>query len=198
MKPFYLAACIICGLLLVISAVPGTSSAQELEAWEGDMALDNLAAGRLLAHEGRYKSAIARYDRALASGKLDEINQSIAYNNRGNAHAALGEPTKAIADYDQALSLIPGFIEALYNRGIAYYQMERNEESVADFTQVLQVNVGFASAYFNRSFPLAKLGRFKEAIADVRQAMSLRPEIKRYASHLDDLQALARESATKP
>ena len=179
-------------LLCLITSLP--AFAQDAENWEEGLAVQSLSAGRRMADEGRYDEAIRRYNRALDTNKLDVLNQSIAYNNRGNARAELGEHNLALGDYNRALKLRPGFVEAIYNRGITYHQLGLYQKSVDDFGLVVKINIGFASAYFNRSFPLAKLGRFKEAIADVQHAISLSPTLTRYKIRLRDLQALARKA----
>ena len=198
MTPKSLEAWLLAGLLLFVFLSPSASFGQDLENWEGSLALDNLSIGRRLAQDGKYAEAIKRYDRAINTGKLDQLNLSIALNNRGNAHAALENNSRAIEDYNRALEVRPGFIEALYNRGIAYYQVGMYQKSIEDFSTVIQVNIGFASAYFNRSFPLARLGRYKEAIASLRQAISLNPSLKHYQTRLEDLQAAARQAGELP
>ena len=179
-------------LLCLITALPAFG--QDAETWEEGLAVQNLSAGRRMADEGRYDEAIQRYNRALDTDKLDVLNQSIAYNNRGNARAELGQHDLALDDYNRALKLRPGFVEAIYNRGITYHQLGMYQKSVDDFGLVIKINIGFASAYFNRSFPLAELGRLKEAIADVQHAISLSPTLTRYKIRLRDLQALARQA----
>lgn len=44
-------------------------------------------------------------------------NMAIAFNGRGNGHAAKGQPDRAIADYDQAIRLNPNYAAPHYNRG---------------------------------------------------------------------------------
>ncbi len=185
-------AWLLAGLIVLLIMAPKASFAQQLQDWEAEMPLNHLTAGRSMADKGRYQEAIKRYSRAIDSGKLNKLNLSIAYNNRGNAYAELGEHERALEDFNSSLKARPGFVEAIYNRGITHFQLGNYEKSVEDFGLVILVNAGFASAYFNRSFPLAELGRYKEAIADVRQAINLSPGSLYYQQRLANLQGAAR------
>jgi tetratricopeptide (TPR) repeat protein len=50
---------------------------------------------------------------------MDPANPEI-YNGRGNAYYKKGRYEEAIADYDRAIKLRPGYRDALRNRDIAY------------------------------------------------------------------------------
>jgi len=50
-------------------------------------------------------------------------------------YSKLGKLDKAIADFDQAIELWPGFADAYYNRGIIYFELGRYDEALRDFNQ---------------------------------------------------------------
>ena len=54
------------------------------------------------------------------------LNLGVAYNN-------LGENQRAIADYNQAISLNPNFVEADFNRGLLYRQLGETQKAIADY-----------------------------------------------------------------
>lgn len=54
----------------------------------------------------------------------------VAYNNRGNAKARLGEWEGAIADYRTAFELAPGYAIAGANYALALYQVQRPQEAI--------------------------------------------------------------------
>ena len=56
----------------------------------------------------------------IRSGQYSDRNLGVAHTNRGNAYNALGNPARAIENYDRALRLNPGYALAYNNRGIAY------------------------------------------------------------------------------
>ena len=58
---------------------------------------------------------------------------SIAYNNRGNAYYELLRYELAEADFKKSIQLKPDYAKAYLNRGLVYYQQEENDQACADF-----------------------------------------------------------------
>ena len=81
--------------------------------------------------------------------------------------------SKAIKDYDQAITLDPQYAEAYYNRGLAKGAQGRHEEAIHDFTQAIAINSKYVEVYYNRGFAKYKLGRNEEAIEDYDQTIAL-------------------------
>ena len=59
---------------------------------------------------------MADYTRAIDLGSLDGRVSVLAYNNRGVARGKAGHYDKAIADYEEAIGLLPGFSGPYFNR----------------------------------------------------------------------------------
>ena len=51
-----------------------------------------------------------------------------------------GDYERAIADFDQAITLKPDLTDAYYDRGNAYMQKGEKEKAIADFKTVLGVS----------------------------------------------------------
>ena len=83
---------------------------------------------------GRYRAAVADYDRAL---RLDPDAARI-YGNRGLAKRILGRYREAIADYDQAVRLQPESAFVYFNRGLAKADMGLPREALADLKTALE------------------------------------------------------------
>ena len=86
---------------------------------------------------------------------------AIAYNSRGSAYANLGDATRAIEDYDQALRLDPGLADAYNNRANARCHLGQVEASLDDRMQALRLGA------FNAEFAqrlLRDRGFYKGAI----------------------------------
>src|SRR4051794_21411179 len=64
---------------------------------------------------------IAACTQSIHSGKWKGRNQAINYLNRGWAYGGKGDYERAIADYNQAISIHPKYALAYNNRGLAYY-----------------------------------------------------------------------------
>ena len=77
------------------------------------------ASGSAVGDTGDIELAIAQFTSAIQSGDLIGPDLAIAYYERGNAYANLGDLARAIADYDEALRLDPELAGAYNNRGLA-------------------------------------------------------------------------------
>ena len=55
------------------------------------------------------------------------------YINRGNAYDEANMFKKAMADYDKALELKPGYGEVFYNRGVTYERQNMLNKAKAEF-----------------------------------------------------------------
>jgi tetratricopeptide (TPR) repeat protein len=63
---------------------------------------------------------------------------AVTYNNRGVAHARLGEHELAIADYTAAIEISPASADFVKNRGLAYEQSGDLDNALADFRAFLE------------------------------------------------------------
>ena len=66
-----------------------------------------------------------------------------------NAHKA-GNYDQAIADYDAAINLKPGYPLALSNRGAAYSSMGQPDRAIADYDAAIRLDPGDAGTFVNR------------------------------------------------
>ena len=77
----------------------------------------------------------------------------MAYHNRGLAWDNKGEYDKAIADYNQALTINPNYAYAYVNRGDAWNEKGEYDKAIADYNEAIRLDPNFASAYCNRGKP---------------------------------------------
>ena len=111
----------------------------------------------------------------IRSGQWQGKELAWAYNNRGLAYAFLGNPARAIEDYDQALRLDPGLAVAYLGRGVVYDALGLYHRAIEDFDQALRLDPSMARAYNDRGFSYGKLGEYRRAIKDFDQALRLDP-----------------------
>ena len=95
------------------------------------------------------------------------------YVERGNALANKGDYDKAIADYNQALTINPNDADSYYNRGIARYSKGDYDKAIADYTEALAINPKYANAYSGRGNAYQGKGEYDKAIADCNEAIRL-------------------------
>ena len=87
-----------------------------------------------------------------------------------------GRLEDALASYDKALALQPGFFEALYNRGILYWEMKRDEDALASLDRAIAVQPEHAAVWSNRGNILRNLKRPDDALASFDKALALKPD----------------------
>jgi predicted O-linked N-acetylglucosamine transferase (SPINDLY family) len=82
----------------------------------------------------------------------------------------------ALASYDQAVALEPGFANAFCNRGVVLALLDRPNEALASYDQTIALNPGDALACYNRADVLRDLKRLSDALASYDQAIAVRPD----------------------
>ena len=123
---------------------------------------------------------------AIQSGQWAGENLAKAYNNRGHAYNILGQYTRAIADYDQALRLAPNDAIAYNGRGFTYHKFGQFSRAIEDYNRALQLNPDYVLAYNNRGIAYERLGEFDKAVQDWESAMRIEgsPSVKRWQKYL--------------
>ncbi len=130
---------------------------------------------------GNRDLAIDYYTRCLKRGDLSIRNQANFYTNRGLAYSNKGENDRAIADYDQALRLVPDYAGVYNNRGLAYWRKGEYDRAIADYEQALRLDPDLAFAYNGRGRANFYRGRFAQAVADMGKANATREDKERRA-----------------
>ena len=121
---------------------------------------------------------------------------------------ALKRPQEALASFEAAIALDPGYAPAHTSRGIVLYDLGRFDEALASYDAAIAAAAEDANAHYNRGNTLAALKRHEEALASFEAAIALRPdhivalnnrgvsltELKRHKDALASLdQAIAQE-----
>jgi len=132
---------------------------------------------RLLA-SGQPDLAIAAFSRALEIAAGDPI----VLNNRGVAHAELGELASAVADYSAAIRLSPGDAVARYNRGLALARQQNITRALLDLDTVIRLKPTYAPAYRTRAVLYERSGNPARAAADRLKADQITQAQSRPAS----------------
>ena len=113
---------------------------------------------------------------AVIQGERKVADLSIIYSNRGAALANKGSLDLAIADYDQAIRLKPGYANAYFNRGIAWLAKGDRDRAIADYGEAIKLKPDDADYYYNRGIAWSAKGDRDRAIADYDQAIRLDPK----------------------
>lgn len=129
------------------------------------------------------------YDAALkdANQAINLDNRIVdAYHVRGLINLDTGEFDQAIADFFEAIKLVPdlaaaynrrsmapNFIDVYYNRGLVNYDRGAYQDALSDFDLVIEQYPEFGVAYIKRGATYGELREYDKAIADIERALKL-------------------------
>jgi tetratricopeptide (TPR) repeat protein len=101
---------------------------------------------------------------------------AVACNGRGIARYAKGDLAVALAHFERAITLKPGYPQAFNNRGIVRQRLGDFVAALADFDQAIQLAAGYADAFNNRGTLRQAMGDLAGALADFDRAIELMPQ----------------------
>lgn len=112
----------------------------------------------------------------MAGGHPHDAALAEAHFQRGNDAGAAGRFADAIAYFDAALGVQPGFVDAHLNRGHALVELGRIHAALVSFDRALALNPRHADALIARANALKDLNRIEDALTATRLAMRAAPE----------------------
>ena len=139
---------------------------KEYENWDTD---SYFMSGLICNVTRDYESAIKYYDKEIISN----LQNWVAYINRGLAKYNLGNFQNAIDDYDEAIKLNPKSYEAYNNRGLAKYNLREFQDAIRDHNETIRLNPESYEAYTNRGLAKIQLSEFQDAVSDFNEAIRL-------------------------
>ncbi len=98
-----------------------------------------------------------------------------AWNNRGIVRNEEGDFSGALNDFNNAISLMPGYQEAYNNRGIVYYNLKKNTEAIADFSMAIRFDSLYSDAFYNRGTVRYSSNELQGALSDLNNSIRLNP-----------------------
>ncbi|MEK6758542.1 MAG: tetratricopeptide repeat protein [Deltaproteobacteria bacterium] len=117
-----------------------------------------------------WKDSITFWSRAI---DLYPGVSPLPYMNRALAYDDAGRGEEAIADYDAALALKPGSVEAYNNRALIKAAQGAYAEAIADYNRAIEIDPSYAIAYNNRGLAYRSIGDTEKAIEDLKRAIEI-------------------------
>lgn len=102
-------------------------------------------------------------------------NIPVAYNNRGNYYRVNKQLDKALADYNQAITLKSDYELAYNNRGNVHFNKGEFKEAIEDYNIVLKSKPNDWKALNNRGAAYFSLNQIDTGLEDVNKAIEKNP-----------------------
>jgi tetratricopeptide (TPR) repeat protein len=102
-----------------------------------------------------------------------KADSDMLYQYRGLYEYYLGDKKAALSDFDQAIKLNPGNIEALYHSGLLYGEMSDYTKAVERLTKTIEADKNYKSAYLYRGVYNFNNEKIDLACADFNKAKEL-------------------------
>jgi len=111
----------------------------------------------------------------IESGRENTFYTALAFYNRGLLYQFKNDFDRALADYNQSISLDPHKVIAYINRGEIYYDKRDYDRAIAEYSQSINLVANNAIAFFHRAHAYEAIGNYDLAMADYDQAIRLVP-----------------------
>jgi tetratricopeptide (TPR) repeat protein len=141
--------------------------------------------GRILLHDGNREGWADKSQFVLARDAPDyfrrlvqaDPNDTWSHYMRGSAWNAMGEPDKAINDFDECLRLDPSHSAAYSARGNAWSEKKEYDRAIRDYDVAIRHDPRDALTLNNRGNAWSNLKAYDKAIRDFDKAIQLDPKL---------------------
>jgi protein O-GlcNAc transferase len=128
--------------------------------------------GLIAYHVGNRDAGIAFINKAIQN----DPENSVYYNNFGNALKDQGRLDEAISCYQKALQLRPDYFAAYNDMGNAFRDQGKLSEAISCFQMAVQLRPNYFGAYTNMGNAFQDQGKLSEAISCFQKAVKIKPD----------------------
>lgn len=122
---------------------------------------------------GDFEHALADFSSAIDRSAEDARAEMIC--DRGRFYTANGRHSEAVADFDDAIRLCPGYGRAFCERGIAHAGAGRTEQALRDLSRAISLDRKDDKAYHRRGRIYCDRGEYARALRDLTRAIRIDP-----------------------
>ena len=128
----------------------------------------HLSLGAAYSTAGQYEAGLRHLTQATTM-----MSDPYVYTSRGAAYVLQKDDVRALADFNQAITLDPGFVEAYLIRGELYARRKEYRLAAVDFNTAIELYPQRSLGYKMRGRLNEKLGRYDFALSDYNRAITL-------------------------
>lgn len=123
------------------------------------------------AQQGRNEIALVEIKKSILADKRN----AIAYSNQGNIQLSLGMLSEALASYEMAIKLSPGFPETYSNLGNLYQDLKEYAKAINCYKKAIAIDQNNPDYFCNLGNSFLKMNLQKEARESYDRAQILVP-----------------------
>ncbi|ABW31260.1 serine protease [Acaryochloris marina] len=131
----------------------------------------------------RTYQALNRIEDAIADADqwIERQANAASYTRRGILHVLGANPSLALNDFQQAITLNPKAIIPTVNLGLIYYEQGNRKQAIAQFQRAIELDGSLAEPQLALATALYHGGQQKQAIALAQSALKLDPKFQEVA-----------------
>ena len=135
---------------------------------------------RLGKDEAEQARGLAACDRIIKDKQFDRAVRGMAYAERASYASQKDRSDDAIADFTEALELVPDHYEWRRDRAFLLHFKKENDRAIADFDKILAADPSIAHNWFYRGLTYLRKGDETRGFADMAKAIELAPDYPFY------------------
>lgn len=121
-------------------------------------------------HASKWKNEVVFFSNAVERGSVPNM-----YFNLGNALVHAGQPLEGIVAFKEAVSIRPGYLDALLNMGSTHIKVGQYEKALQVFTEAVKLHPGEARLWVNMGITQNLMERYEDALGSYGRAVELDP-----------------------
>jgi len=139
----------------------------------------------VLAREGRVDEAIEQMHQIINEEQGDFPD---SYVRLADLYSQIGDDAVAINNYQRALDMHPGFLEAAVKMGTQHMRMQRNYEAATMFSRAIEINDRIMTAYVGLALSYKYNNQPERATDTLELALALEPNTNLLFAEMNRLQ----------
>jgi tetratricopeptide (TPR) repeat protein len=117
-----------------------------------------------------------KYDGIQGQSLVKERTQANNYLESGMKFARTGQLKEAIADFNEAIRIVPYEYAPYFNRALCYSQLHDDDAALEDFLRVVELKPDHSTAYIRMTTIYANRRMYDDALTSINKVISLDPE----------------------
>ncbi|HMS39172.1 MAG TPA: tetratricopeptide repeat protein [Pyrinomonadaceae bacterium] len=162
---------IIFSLVFIFSAFISGVSAQS------QMVLQTFESGTKAASKGEFATALGKFQTSLSLAEnepTDKLFRAKIYFNIGVCFYQMKQQTRAIPEFDRAISLDANYEKAFYSLGMAQFELKNFAEAEKAFTSAIRLNKRNGETWFDLAFVYLAQENYESAKAALQKSIKLK------------------------